>query len=239
MRIKRERATMMMGWVLGLLVACEGGGTTGSDVGMTSTATSTVTDSVTESATSMATAMTQASATAPTSGADSTGTIPDECTCQVDEQQREMIGCGYEELAQWVPGCPADMPCGRVTVECMRPGQDLYDCMGQELVYDGEAIDCALGVLRDQVPARLEIDGTEDFGVFSGQQQYLVEVTGPSAVLSGCLRTDTGFFADEPSLVELADPSTFDACLALPTPVERYDCMWAALSTMGALPVCP
>ncbi|MCA9650607.1 MAG: hypothetical protein KC501_11900 [Myxococcales bacterium] len=159
------------------------------------------------------------------------------CTCQLADL--EAIGCGFEELAQWTPGCPADMPCGRVTVECMRPGQDLYGCMGQELAYDEAALQCALETLRDQAVARLEIDGREDYGIFSGQSRYVVHVLGEgAAVRAGCMSTDVGFEEYTPSSRQVLEAAHFEGCLALPTATERYDCLWEGLPVVEALPVC-
>lgn len=174
-----------------------------------------------------------------TTAADETGPPPpaDQCMCQVPDL--EAVGCGFEQLPQWSPGCPDAMPCDRVTVECMRPGQDLYDCMGQELVYDEPALQCALETLRDQVPARLELDGREDMGIFTSQLRIVLHVLGEGmAVSASCQSTDVGFIGSGPRAREVMGASHFEGCLALPTAAERYDCLWEGLVVLDELPTC-
>lgn len=170
-----------------------------------------------------------------------TGEPAEPCSCRLSDDDIQEVGCSFDGIPLWTPGCPEATPCDRITVECMRPGQDLYRCMGQELLYDEAALQCALETLRDQVPARLEIDGREDMGIFSGQSRYVVHVRGDgTAVSGGCQTTDTPFFYQfGPSPRQVMDAAHFEGCLALPTATERYDCLWEGLPVAGGLPVCP
>lgn len=92
-----------------------------------------------------------------------------------------------------------------------------------------------LEVLRDGTPARLEIDGLEDGGIFSGQSLYLVHVlalqTGERAALrTGCRQTDVGAEPYGPEPFLLADSDYFTACMEVADPGERYDCMMNGLA---------
>lgn len=102
-------------------------------------------------------------------------------------------------------------------------------------IRDEEAMQCMLEVLRDGTPARLEIDGLEDGGQFSGQSLYLVHVvplpTGDRAALrTGCRQTDVGAEPYGPEPFLLAESGYFTACMEVAVPSERYECMMNGLA---------
>jgi hypothetical protein len=146
--------------------------------------------------------------------------------------------CGTEELVAWIPGCPEAEPCSRLTVECSRPGVDLYYCKA-ELVFDEAAMQCMLETLRDGTPARLVLDGTMD-GIFSGQSMYVIHVLeGRMAVRAGCMQSDIGAQLYGPDLHTLADADYFTGCMDVAAPDDRYDCMLDGLGEGTTLPECP
>ncbi len=177
------------------------------------------------------------SSTDPTA-TDSTGAPPvDACACAVPYPS--VHGCSVEDLNAWVPGCPEAPPCSRLTVECSRPGVDLYDCRA-ELAYDEAAMQCALEALRDGTPSWLEIDGLDPGGLFTGQSLYVIHVLeGRMAVQAGCQFADAGAYTYGPDLHALADPSHFTACMDVASPAERYQCMLEGLGEGTMLPECP
>jgi hypothetical protein len=208
----------------------DGSGSGGSSVGPSTSSGST---QGATSTTSASTSSTDATA------ADSTGMDPPaaSCACAPGFPARDF--CYVEDLAGWVPGCPQEQPCSRVTVTCPRPNQDLYDC-SSELVFDEAAMQCMLETLRDGTPGRLVIDGLLDYGIRSGQSLYMVHVLeGRTAVRAGCIDFDFGHETYEPAVHELADPSYFTECMAVEAPRERYECMMNGLGEGTALPACP
>lgn len=209
-------------------VPSDGGGT-----GSTAAAASTAAADSTHGVTSTSGAPGSSSSSTDPTAADSTGdpSSPRACLCEWPNQLGS--GCSAEALAEWVPDCPATQPCPRLTVECSRPGVDLYDCTAA-LAFDERAMQCMLEVLRDGTPARLEIDGLEDGGIFSGQSLYLVHVVPTVtddrlALRTGCRQTDLGAQPYGPSPFFLADADYFTACMGVTAPRERYDCMMNGL----------
>lgn len=211
------------------VIAGDGSGTSSTSAGSGATSTAHgVTSTSGPSGTSTA------SGTAADSG--STGDTPHAGGCFCGSFDELGPTCDAEALAAWAPTyCPEAQPCPRLTVECSRPGSDLYDCM-TELVFDETAMQCMLETLRDRTPARLEVDGLQDYGVFSGQSLYLVYVIGPVpdasdllAVRTGCLQGDVGAEAFGPTPHFLASPDYFTACMQVPDPRDRYDCMMNGL----------
>lgn len=222
---------------LALALACPSDDTVtgdGSGTGSTSAPASTTDATSTNGITSTSSASgSSTTATDPTT-ADSTGdpSSPRACLCEWPNELG--FECNAEALAAWVPSCPEAQPCPRLTVECPRAGVDLYDCTS-ELAFDEAAMQCMLEVLRDGTPARLEIDGLEDNGAFSGQSLYLVHVlaleTGDRAALrTGCMPIDLGAEPYGPTPFLLADSDYFTACMDVAAPAERYDCMMNGLA---------
>jgi hypothetical protein len=235
-------------WLLmaAFVFACLGDDTTPSDgggsAGMTTTnGTTSTSNGIT--ATSIASASDSGpSSTAAATATDSTGAPPaGACECAGPGPDADADGhdCDAAALAAWVPGCPEAQPCSRLTVACPRPGVDLYDC-SQEYTYDEAAMQCVLETLRDGTPARLEIDGTEDYGLFGGQSFYLVHVLeGRMVVRAGCIPGDAGVTLFEPRLKTLPEPEFFTGCMEMATPKDRYDCITLGVNGGDALPECP
>jgi hypothetical protein len=217
----------------------DGSGSGGSGVGPSTGSGSTQGATSTSSASGSSTESSAASSTDATA-ADSTGMDPPagSCACAPGFPARDF--CYVEDLAEWVPGCPQEQPCSRVTVTCPRPNQDLYDC-SSELVFDEAAMQCMLETLRDGTPARLEIDGLLDYGISSGQSLHLVHVLeGRTAVRAACINVDVGAETFDPTSHVLTDADYFTACIEAATPLARYECMMDGLLGEGTtLPVCP
>jgi hypothetical protein len=150
-----------------------------------------------------------------------------------------VFGCDYDLLAGQVSGCQGTTRlCPVVTVRCEEPSADLYGC-GNALIYDEDALRCALGALRDGTPGLLEIEGTEDWGIFSGQRIHLVRIEPDESLLrNSCMGTDTGIEWSNTAKVRRADPSAFAACLEEPAAAPMYACMWDAIGAAEALPEC-
>jgi hypothetical protein len=162
-------------------------------------------------------------------GADTTAGDDAACACSSDSDDYE--SCGYEVT------CELPTPCPRVAVTCPRPGGDLYDCTA-ELVYDGDAIRCALEVLRDDTVAQLLVDGTEDYGIYSGQERHTLYVQGGRVVSrTRCMSTDVGP-EGWAMLATSADAEHFAGCLELEFPRDMYECMWAGIVDTGGAPAC-
>lgn len=148
-------------------------------------------------------------------------------------------GCNPDAIVSWVSGCPEAQPCSRLTAQCPRPGADLYDCTN-EVVFDEAALQCVLETLRDGTPARLELDGLEDMGVFSGQSQYVVHVLeGRRVVRAGCQSVDTGVLTFGPRTHVLQEPEFFTDCMAMAGPRDRYDCITLGIGEGEPLNECP
>ena len=221
-----------------LAFACPSDDTTPSD-GSDSAGTTTAAASTSAATGVTSTSSAPGSSTAATdpTAADSSGDAPPELACICTLPNELGPSCNAEALAAWVPDCPEVQPCPRLTVECSRPGFDLYDCTS-ELAFDEAAMQCMLEVLRDGTPARLEIDGLMDNGAFSGQSLYLVHVLGPQetasdrlALRTGCMPLDLGAEPYGPTPHELADPGYFTGCMDMASPSERYECMMDGLGT--------
>ena len=204
-----------------------------------STTTGTSTNGITSTSSASSTSSSSgapgssSSSTDPTAADSTTGDTPSPYGCLCEWTDELGLDCTAEALAEWSADCPQTQPCPRLTVECSRPGVDLYDCTA-ELAFDEPAMQCMLEVLRDDTPALLEIDGLEDGGIFSGQSLYLVHVVPTEtdhrlALRTGCRQTDLGAEPYGPSPFILADADYFTACMAVPTPRERYDCMMNGL----------
>lgn len=199
----------------------------------TAAASTTAADSTTGVSSTTGTPGSSSSSTDTTAADSTTGDPPSPYGCLCEWTDELGLDCTAEALAEWSADCPQTQPCPRLTVECSRPGVDLYDCTA-ELAFDEPAMQCMLEVLRDDTPALLEIDGLEDGGIFSGQSLYLVHVVPTEtddrlALRTGCRQTDLGAEPYGPSPFILADADYFTACMDVAIPSERYDCMMNGL----------
>lgn len=157
---------------------------------------------------------------------------PVDSCCAADSDDRE---CAPETM---VAQCDGELLCPPVTVECPREGGDLYDC-ASDFEYDEAALTCALESLAKRTPGRLEIDGTVDYGIFSGQDRYMLWIRGDDTVVTaGCLRHDAGAEHFGPDQETLADAAYFTACLDQTDLAQRYACLWAGLSDDQPLRQC-
>ncbi len=153
------------------------------------------------------------------------------CVCAVEIGENDWESCGFES------SCALPMPCPRVTVTCPRPGADFYEC-GPEYVYDEEAIRCALEVLRDDTPAHLLLDGTEDYGIYTGQAEHEIFVEGDRVLsYTRCMATDVGN-EGWAKLAQSAAADHWSGCLDLDIPREMYECLWAGIASTADAPAC-
>ncbi len=145
--------------------------------------------------------------------------------------------CNYDALRAAATECSSNEPCGVVSISCPRPNPDLYSC-GSEFVYDEEALACALTTLRDRTAAALAIDGTENYGIYSGQGKHLVRVFPDGTHnKSWCLGTDASTVQGH-SAGTLASPAHFAGCLDLPTAAGQYECLFEGLQYDKDLATC-
>jgi hypothetical protein len=219
-----------------------GSGGSGRDSSGSTTAASTSTVGVTSTSSASSSSSSSSSWETADSTADSTGAPPpDACACAAPWPFAPENYCALEPLASWAPGCPDASPCPRLSVDCPRPGVDLYNCKS-ELMYDEAAMQCMLEVLRDGTQGRLEIDGRLHNGFHFAHPLSLLHVLeGRTAVYASCM--ELGSFGaapyDEPSRYVLAEPGYFTECMAVDVPRERYDCMLDGLGEGTLLPGCP
>jgi hypothetical protein len=162
-------------------------------------------------------------------GGDTSGEVA--CACATDPDDDDYGSCGYETT------CELPMPCPRVTVTCPRPSTDLYDC-APEYVYDEAALRCALEVLRDDAVAHLQIDGTEDYGIYTGQEEFELFLEGGRALTrTRCMATDIGP-EGWAQLGQSAAAAHFARCLDLEIAVEMYDCLWMGIDITTDVAAC-
>lgn len=196
---------------------------------------STGTGSTGGAAPTSSTSATGASGEAPTTTAvDATTGAPALCGCA--GAPAEPLDCD-DDATLWahVPECALAEPCGRVTVECPRPGADLYDCQN-ELVFAEDALDCVLTAMRDRTPGRFIIEGN-----VSGNHGYRLTHTlrlpgGEAAVTSTCTSGIEGSIGG--SLGGLAPASFFTDCLGQADPDLRYACLFTGVLDKVGLPAC-
>ncbi|HEY0135906.1 MAG TPA: hypothetical protein VGB85_17595 [Nannocystis sp.] len=171
-----------------------------------------------------------------TSSGDSTGdTTGADATCMCAAFSEIEGGCANDSVWMHVAQCELDTICPPLTVQCPRPGADLYDCQG-ELVFAEDAMTCALAALRDRTPGRFIVEGTEA-GMFYFGTLYGLRLRGDEvAVVTECRSGEgTGWHAsDRP----LAPPAHFAGCLAMPKPLARHGCLLQGLGDPVVLPEC-
>ncbi|MFV8750791.1 hypothetical protein ACNOYE_09595 [Nannocystaceae bacterium ST9] len=147
-----------------------------------------------------------------TSSSDGNDTSPSVCECILDQPDYEppaLPTCGE-------PICDAVM---------LVDGPDVES--GEVVIANPEALDCALTALRDRTPGLLRWSASYYSGIYEDAGYVLIYAAG-DAVHRGWGQHDLDYFADPALRFELLAAEHYDACLADPDPIARYDCMIAA-----------
>jgi hypothetical protein len=222
---------------LPLLVGCPGGGTgeegaadstthddpTAADsTDSTSSTTAAATDTTAPPATETdATSLgeTETDTAPPDTDTDTNGQVPG-CECILD--QDPMGGMAG----------PADPVCGEalcpvVSGACAPSYCELGDPYTLD---DPAALECALTALRDRTPGIVTWDHTEGRGILTDHGYILIKEDG-TAVRRNWTREDLSFRVSDAVLGELPPLESFDACLAEPDDLARFNCMRAELET--------
>jgi hypothetical protein len=176
---------------------------------------------------------TSSSGEAPTTGDATTGS-PALCQCSAFTEAPGECDVD-DDLWTQIPDCTFATICERVTVECPRPGADLYDCQ-DELVIAEDALTCALTAMRDRTPGRFIIEGTAG-GNHGYHETHGMRLRGDdTVVISECI----GAIGGSVSAFEgtLALPAYFADCLAMVEPKLRHICLLDGLTTKTSLPAC-
>jgi hypothetical protein len=223
---------------LPLLAGCPGGGT-GEEGAVESTTSQDPTAADDTSTTAAATDTTASPATETTSPSDTeTDTAPPDtetggpiagCECVLDEDPVDMCAaytapiCG-ETLCPLTSGDCAEGYCGKG---------------GPFGLADAAALECALMALRDRTPGIVEwslVEGDPANGPTRNEDGYVLVNADGSAVRRHTTREDLGYVVSDAVLGELPPADAFDACLADPDDLARFECLRAELEP--ALGVC-
>ena len=159
----------------------------------------------------------------PTTGAPEVE-LPQGCQCTLPEED---LGC--DALA--TTACDGEVLCETVTRSCARP-PDFYACDGA-YEYDEEALDCALGALRDRTVGFIEVASENDVCGFEGcgTDRWRISIRGADvSVVERCSSSPLDAESSHGTLRQLAEPAFFEACLGMPSAAMRYGCLFDGLS---------
>jgi hypothetical protein len=105
--------------------------------------------------------------------------------------------------------------------------------------YGEQALDCMLDAFAKRTPGRYDIEGDQDYGIYSGQSQELVRIREDGvAVYKWCLKSDVEGPRGPSETRDLAEPAHFEACLEDPSPAQRYKCLHDGLLGGETLSAC-
>ena len=147
---------------------------------------------------------------------DTAGTIPG-CECISDEEQDVSLPACGEQLCGDVRGS-CEGTCGDWPLELASP----------------DALECALTALRDRTPGLYTWTWSANGGQYSEDGYVLINADG-SAVHRKWGWSDMLFEASPAALGELPPAEHFDACLADPDDLARFDCLRAELDSTQAV----
>jgi hypothetical protein len=150
---------------------------------------------------------------------DTDGTLAG-CECILDEE-----GEGAEPTIPSLPSCGEPL-CGDVSGSC----DGSCDESPFELAYP-EALECALVALRDRTPGILTWSWSGNAGQYDDDGYVLINADG-TVVRRNWGWSDLSYQAERAELGELPPAEHFDACLADPDDLARFDCMRAELDSM-------
>jgi len=214
---------------LPLLAGCPGGGT-GEEGAVESTTSQdpTTADSTSTTAATTDTTVSPATETGSTSPADTeTDTAPPDtetagpiagCECILDEEPKDLNSS------------PADPTCGEPLCNGVFGGcvDDFCDLGAPFELEDPAALECALTALRDRTPGIVTWSFSEATGIITEDGYVLINEDG-TAVRRNWVREDLTFNVYDAVLGELPPPEDYDACLADPDDLSRFNCLGATL----------
>lgn len=204
---------------LPLLVACpgdDGPSTSATTSATTSDASTTTQPPGTEDTTVSPTGTTT------TSDTETDGVLPG-CECIVDEVP------GNPNSGPDAPTC-GDSICPLVSAGC---GKEFCD-FGPFALDDPAALECALTALRDRTPG-LVTWSYEEGGGFITQDGYLLIAEDETVVWRDWIREDLNFNVSDAVLGQLPPPAIYEACLADPSDLARFNCLADPLETQLGL----
>jgi hypothetical protein len=140
------------------------------------------------------------------------------CECILDEEPVD--SCAW----------PTDPTCGEAI--CPPVSAACADGLCSDALFeldDPAALECALTALRDRTPGLLTWSYSEELELLT-QDGYLLIHDDGTAVRRDATRQDFNVEVSDATLGELL-PETFDACLADPSDLARFDCMRGAFET--------
>lgn len=190
--------------------------------GTTSTpdTTSDTSSSVTQtSATSSSDTATDTSASDTDTDTDTGGPIAG-CECILDEVPTD------PNSGPAAPTCGESI-CPLVVGGCV---DDVCDGGAPFVLDDPAALDCALTALRDRTPGLVTWSYSEGSG-FVTQDGYLLIDEDVTVVWRDWIREDLNFTVSDAVLGELPPAATYEACLADPVDVTRFNCLTDPLAT--------
>lgn len=204
----------------------EGGGdetqattaTTGTSESETSAAT---TEPATSEASSTATETTDANETDATETGETETGEPDEALppgCDCIAQQEFGLG-----VTPTYPSCGEEL-CPQINAHWE----------GEVVIDNPELLSCALMALIERTPGVLRWHYTENDGQFEDIGYLLIHDDG-SAVRRDWGAQDLAFEISDAALGELQPAAVFEACLATPDPLTRWDCLRAELESEAAI----
>lgn len=216
-----------------LSTACPGddGGDTGADTGATgTTAASTSTASPTDTDSGSAETGTETETIPPDTETDAdtetdTGMPIEGCECIEDQPVPEIAN---------TPEVPAAPTCGQPLCSTVS-GACTTKCFdGTFVLDDAAALTCALEALRDRTPGVVRWSFSENTGQFDDAGYILIRDDG-RAVRRSWGWQDLSYVAGDAVLGELRPAAEYDACLAEPDDLMRFDCMRETLAAQEAV----
>ncbi|WAS95450.1 hypothetical protein [Nannocystis punicea] len=156
----------------------------------------------------------------PTEAPDTTAnsvTMPPDTDTTGDEPLDPACACLADEAT-----CGAEL-CAGAGLNCEET------CPDDQPVEDEAALQCALEALRDRTPGRISWYYREFFGQWAYNTQVYIQADG-NAIVTQSGGMDLCDYSGPDTRHSLEEPAYFEACLALATSRERYDCLTEGLA---------
>lgn len=140
--------------------------------------------------------------------------------------------CILDEIPTDPNSGPAAPTCGESICPLVSGGCGDESCDGivPFMLDDPAALECALVALRDRTPGLLTWSYSESSG-FITQDGYLLIDEDVTVVWRDWIREDLNFTVSDAVLGELPPAATYEACLADPVDVSRFNCLTEPLAT--------
>ena len=142
--------------------------------------------------------------------------------------------CIPDDTSEGSPDAPSDPTCGEPLCPTVSLTCKGYCSDGPVVLEDPAALECALLALRDRTPGLVEWSSHENGGQYSDHGYVLVNADGV-AVRRNWGWSDLYYQTSAAILGALPPPEDFDACLAEPDDLARFQCLRGQLSTQIAV----